>query len=76
MSTEQTVGESKVWNNDVLYMAPDPVAEKLELLLKESDEKTYTIAEFLTAATRANHVIQQWVPQNWIDALLKALKEP
>ena len=29
MSTAQTVGQSKVWVNKVLYMVPDPVADEL-----------------------------------------------
>ena len=38
MSTEQTVGESKVWVNDVLYMAPDPVATEIERLQAQNEE--------------------------------------
>jgi len=30
MSTAQTVGETKVWVNKVLYMVPDPVADELD----------------------------------------------
>ncbi len=39
------------------------------------DDNTYTIAEILEAAKQANYAINQWVPQNWIDALLKGLRE-
>jgi len=34
MSTAQTVGESKVWVDKVLYIVPDPVADEIERLRK------------------------------------------
>lgn len=35
MSTAQTVGESKVWVGNVLYMVPDPIADEIERLKEE-----------------------------------------
>ena len=40
-----------------------------------NDERRYSITEILGAATKANHIIGQWVPQTWIDGLLKSLRE-
>ena len=50
MSTEQTVGESKVWINDVLYMAPDPVATEIEHLQTENEKLKATWAEISLCA--------------------------
>ncbi len=35
MSTARTVGETKFWVNDVLYMVPDPVADEIYRLKTE-----------------------------------------
>ena len=41
MNINQTVGETKIWVNNVLYIVPDPVAAEIERLKAECiDELT------------------------------------
>ena len=57
MSTAQTVGESKVWVNKVLYMAPDPVADELSRLSCEVSNLKLANKEARKTIDRLNALI-------------------
>jgi len=71
MSTEQTVGESKVWVDKVLYMVPDPVADELARVLCEGSRRLDALE--LAWGLIANAYVGDWesAPSNWHDAAIR-----